>query len=107
MLHDYFALCIGLMLIIYSIVILVFPPKFDNWFYGVRTSFTLKNPTIWAEGQKYFGISILGIGFIFSILGSFNIPNLIPNVAMVVVIIVLWGLSKFIVHKILLKKFPN
>ncbi len=105
MLHEYITLSIGLTLIIYSIVILAFPPKFGNQFYGVRTNFTLKDPTIWADGQKFFAVSILAIGFIFSILGCFKIPDKIPNIAMFLLLITLWGLSRFIVHKILSKKF--
>ncbi len=67
------------MLIILSIIILVFPPKFGNQFYGIRTNQTLLSEATWAKGQKLFAISILGIGFIFSILGSFKLPGKNPK----------------------------
>ena len=105
MLHEYLTLSIGLLLILLSIIILVFPPKFGNQFYGVCTPLTLKNAAIWTYGQKLFSISILCIGFIFCILGSFGIPNKIPDVAMFGILVALWTLSKFIVHRILSLKF--
>lgn len=107
MLHEYLTFSIGLLLILLSIIILAFSPKFGNQFYGIHTNLTVKNATVWASEQKLFAISILSIGFIFTLLGSFGIPDKIPNIYMFGILVGLWILSKFFVHKILSKKFPD
>jgi uncharacterized membrane protein len=96
----------GLFLIFFAILILVFPPKFGNIFYGVTTKWTLKNETIWATGQKLFAISMIIIGLLFFAIGNFKQDEDIPSFSMVILLIGLWGLSKYIVHKILEKKYP-
>jgi uncharacterized membrane protein len=103
--HEYLTPAIGLFLILCGVAIFIFPPKFGNKFYGVRTNWTLKNPTLWAEGQKLFAFSIMGIGSIFVIIGSFKIQDKVPNLAMILLLFALWTLSKAIVHKILSKKY--
>ena len=107
MLHDYFTFAAGLLLIIYSLIILVLPPKFGNIFYGVRTIWTLKSNAIWAKGQRLFAIAIMLIGVIFSFLGSFKLPDQIPNNVMFLLLIALWTLSKYIIHKILSNKYTT
>ncbi len=61
--------------------------------------------TIWADGQKLFAVSGICIGFIFSILWIFKIHNELPNIAMFGILVVLWTISKYVVHKLLLKKY--
>ena len=95
---------IGLTLILYAIITFVFPPKFGNVFYGVTTKLTLKNETIWAAGQKLFAISIFIIGLVFLLIGALKLRTDIPSFLL---LIVLWGLSKYFVHKILEKKYPD
>ena|SRR5258705_12211253 len=96
----------GLFLILFAILMFVFPPKFGNVYYGVTTKWTLKNEAIWATGQRLFGISIMIIGLLFFVLGNFKLHEDIPSFSMVILLIGLWGLSKYIVHKILDKKYP-
>jgi len=105
MLHDYLTLGIGLMLITISSVILVFPPKIDNQFYGIRTKLTEMSATIWVDGQRLFAISGIGIGFIFSILWIFKIHNEFFNIALFGILVGLWAISKYVVHQILSKKY--
>lgn len=103
--HEYLNLGVGLLLILCSVILFVFPPKFGNQSYGIRTSWTIKSATLWTEGQKLFAFSILGIGSIFVIIGSFKIQDKVPNFAMVLLLFALWTISKAIVHKILSKRY--
>ena len=97
---------IGLFLIIIAICIFIFPPKFGNLFFGVNTKWTLKNETVWAAGQKLFAKSIIIIGVIFFAIGNLNMPEDIPPFSIVLLLIGLWTLAKYFVHKILERKFP-
>src|SRR6187549_1037828 len=98
---------IGLFLMITAIFILIFPPNFGNLFFGINTKWTQKNETVWAAGQKLFAKSIIIIGLIFFVIGSFNIREYLPSFSMVLLLIGLWSLSKYIVHKILERKYPD
>lgn len=102
--HNYISFISGLIFILYSIAIILFPPKFGNIFYGFRTKWTMKNKVTWYDGQKLFAVSLIITGLIFSILGGLKIDDNIPPYAMFALLIILWTLSKFIVHKILAKK---
>lgn len=103
--HEYLTTGVGLLLILCAVALLVFPPKYGNQRYGIQTNWTIKSATLWAEGQKLFAFSILGIGSIFVIIGSLKLQDSIPNYAMVLVLYVLWTISKAIVHKILSRRY--
>ena len=62
---------------------------------------------VWATGQRLFAFSFIGIGFVFSIIGIFKIDDKIQGFPMVIVLIGLWVLARFVVHKILGTKFSN
>jgi uncharacterized membrane protein len=98
---------IGIFLIIVGICTFIFPPKFGNPFYGIITKLTLKNQTVWAAGQKLFAISIIIIGLIFFVISNFNIREDLPSFSMILLLIGLWSLSKYFVHKILERKYPH
>ena len=105
--HQNIDLLIGLFLLLISICTLFFPPKFGNVFYGVTTKWTLKNETVWATGQKLFAISILIIGLVFLLIGTLKLRADFPSFLMVLLLIGLWSLSKYFVHKILERKYPG
>jgi len=98
---------IGIFLVLSSVCIFIFPPKFSNVFYGVTTKRTLKSATVWATAQKLFAISIIIIGLIFFVIGNLKLPEEIPSFSMVILLIGLWNLSKYFVHKILERKYPG
>ena len=104
--HQNIDILIGVLFLLISMSIFLFPPKFGNTFYGISTKWTLKNETIWTYGQKLFAISILIISFVFIIIGILQLRENIPSYLMVFLLIGLWTLSKFIVHKILERKYP-
>jgi len=95
---------VGLFLILYSCAMIFFPPKFDNMFYGVRTTWTLKNKMLWTTGQRLFAYSILIIGIILIILGVLHIDELIKPFPMVLIIICLSTITKYFVHQKLQSK---
>ncbi len=106
-LHQNIDILIGLFLFLFAICTFVFPPKFGNVFYGVTTKWALKNETIWAAGQKLFGISIFIIGLVFLLIGTLKLRTDIPSFSMVLLLVGLWSLSKYFVHKILERKYPG
>jgi uncharacterized membrane protein len=98
---------IGLLILLIAICTFVFPPKFGNIFYGVTTIWTLKNERIWAAGQKLFAISTFIIGLIFLLIGTLKQQADIPSFSMVILLVGLWSLSKYFIHKILEKRYPG
>ena len=105
--HQNIDILVGVFLILCSLSIFIIPPKYGNVYYGVTTKLTLKNEKVWAAGQKLFAISIFAIGLIFIVIGNLSIRNDIPSFSKVLLLIGLWGISKYFVHKILEKKFPT
>lgn len=105
--HQNIDTLIGIFLLIISLSLFVFPPKFGNTFYGVTTHWTRKNETIWATGQKLFAISIFLMGSVFLIIGMLKLRADIPSFTMVFLLIVLWVMSKYLVDKILERKYAQ
>jgi len=105
--HEYVDIYVGLILILCSLCIFIFPPKFGNDFYGIITKRTLLNETVWVTGQKLFAVSIIAIGAIYIILGNLKLRDVIPDFVKFILLIGLWNLSKYIVDKVLEKKYPT
>ena len=105
--HQNIDVLVGVFLIFCSLCIFIIPPKYGNAYYGVTTKLTLTNEKVWAAGQRLFGISTFAIGLIFIVIGNLSLRNDIPNFSKVLLLIGLWSISKFFVHKILKKKFPT
>ena len=105
--HEYIDIYVGLFLILCSLCIFIFPPKFGNEFYGIPTKLTVQNETVWAVGQKLFAASIIVIGVIYIIMGNLKLREEIPNFVKVILLIGLWNLAKYVVHKALKKNYPD
>jgi uncharacterized membrane protein len=103
--HNYISIFSGLILIISAVAILLFPPKFGNFLFGIRTSHTMKNKASWYAGQKFFAFAIFITGIIFFLLGGLKLDDNIPPFAMFGLLFTSWFISKLIVHKILASKF--
>ncbi len=58
-------------------------------------------------GQKLFAIAIFIIGLIFFTIGSLKLHEDIPDFTMFFILAALWIVSKYVVHKILEKRFAN
>jgi uncharacterized membrane protein len=89
-----FSVIIGILLILYAIAVLFFPPTFGSYFYGIRTKLTMTNKMIWASGQRLFAFSLIGIGFVFSIIGVLKIDEKMQRFPMVIVLVGLWALAR-------------
>ncbi len=105
--NQHIDILVGTFLILSAFCIFIFPPKFGNNFYGVTTNWTLKNKTLWVSGQKLFAMSIIIIGLIFFVIGNLKIHTEISSLPMFLILIALWTVSKYFVHKILQKKHNN
>ena len=103
--HQHIDTLVGVFLILCSLSILIFPPKFGNKFYGITTKWTIKNESVWASGQKLFAISVIIIGLAFCVIGNLKIREEIPSPTMFFILVALWMASKYFVHKILQKKY--
>jgi len=98
---------IGIFLILLATCNFIFPPKFGNVYYGVTTKWTIKNETIWFAGQKLFAIAMIIIGLIIFIVGELRLRGDVLSFSTVLLLIGLWSLSKYFVHKILERKYPG
>ena len=105
--HQHIDTLVGGFLILCSLCIFIFPPRFGNKFYGITTKWTLKNETVWLTGQKLFATAIIIIGLIFLTIGSLKIHEEIPPFIMFLILVVLWTTSRYFVHKILEKRYNN
>lgn len=67
---------IPLIMVVVGFVMIKFPKKRINWFYGYRTSNAMKNQETWDFSQKYSGKMMLQFGLI-SLLPSiiFTLPT--------------------------------
>ena len=97
----------GLFLVLYSLAMFIFPPKFGNFFYGVCTKGTMQNAFAWAKGQKLFAVSLLAIGIIFFGLGSFIINDQVHPFFYVLLLIALCNISKYLINKYLGNNYPD
>ena len=98
---------IGIFLMLIATCNFIFPPKFGNVYYGVSTKWTLKNEIVWAAGQKLFAISMNIMGLIFFIVGELRQLDVTLPFSAVLLLIGLWTLTKYFVHKILERKYPG
>lgn len=104
--HNFIDIGVGLFSVLFSLIILIFPPKFGSDFYGITTKQTLRDKTTWAAGQKLFALSLIAIGVLFILIGNTNLRDTIPAFAKFALLIGLWISSKYIVNKIIETKYP-
>ncbi len=78
---------------------LVFPPKYKNYWYGINTKWTVFNEESWAVGQKLFAYCHIGMGLIFIIAGLFISVANVHGFSFVLLLIALWKMSTYFVNK--------
>lgn len=100
-------LIFGICLILTSLIIIIFPPKFGKRILSLRTKQTLRKEETWSYGQKLFSIALTVIGIIYLILAFFDFPRggQFFGVIFVLIALIAYKLSIFIIDKIILKKF--
>lgn len=102
---------IGIIFILSALIMLRFPPKKINHFYGYRTPNAMRNQQTWDFSQKYSSIKMLQLG-IFLFVVSFL--NLVVSISYEISVYLGLGFSilgciyMFIVtENAIKKKFPN
>jgi uncharacterized membrane protein len=98
---------IGLVLFLYGLVTLIFPPKFGNDMFGICTKMTMLNKEIWKHGQKLLAYTLMSFGLINAIIGLIRNKYQVDYWIGVLLLIAFWQLTKFIINKILTKKYPD
>lgn len=100
-----FSVIAGLLLVLFGSAMILFPPKFGSFFYGVRTKWTMKDKVVWKTGQRNFAFSIMIIGIILATTGFLKIGQLTNPFLIPLLVIALWVIAKYFVHKNLKNKF--
>ncbi|AKD03485.1 SdpI family protein [Pontibacter korlensis] len=59
----------GLLVLLIGVVINVRPPKHNNWFYGFRTHYSMRNIENWREANIYYAKLLIGIGVVSVVAG--------------------------------------
>ncbi len=95
----------GLALIIYGIVIVLFPPKYGDDIFGIYTKITMRTKSIWLRGQKLLAYALISMGLIYVIIGSLKDRYQIRYTFGVISLIVFWKLTKYLINKFLAKKY--
>ena len=72
------AILISILLLIISIIVLLFPPKRINSFYGYRTTKSMKSIENWKISNHFFTIGVIIISS-FNILFFYILSSLITN----------------------------
>ena len=102
-----FSVLIGLLFLLFALIMILVPPQFGNYLYGVSTKLTLRNETVWFAGQKLFAFSYIGIGIILILLGALKIEDKIHVFPKAILVIALWIIAKYFVHRILLNRYSK
>ncbi len=101
----------GLVFIIAGYIMLKFPPKRINSFYGYRTNLSMKNQLHWDFAQKYSAITMIKLGFLMTISAGFFLFFYIDEttgiIFSLVCILLLSGFLIWRVEKALKEKFKN
>jgi uncharacterized membrane protein len=98
---------VGILLIVYSIIVFIIPPKFMNGTFGIKTKMTSINEEIWYSGQRLLAISLIILGLIFGIMGLFKIQEKYMYIVLAILLIASWFRIKNVIDIILEKRYPN
>lgn len=102
---------VGIIFVITALILLRFPPKKINYFYGYRTSASMTNQERWDFSQKYSAVKMLQLGiYLFAI----SFLNLLIDISQEVSVFIGIGLLilgciyMFVTtEKAIKKNFPN
>lgn len=64
------SILIGTIFIICGFILLYMPPKHINPIYGYRTKRSMKNMTLWKEGNTYSAMLLIKYGIAYSVIGT-------------------------------------
>ncbi len=97
----------GLAVIISGALYMIVPPKYNSSWYGIKTPITTKSEDAWKYGHKLFAIGFFILGAVLFLIGLTPLKKMLLKVMGALLIVVFWQLSRFIVHKMILKKYPK
>jgi uncharacterized membrane protein len=64
---------VGIIFIVTALILLRFPPKKINYFYGYRTPASMKSQEAWDFSQKYSATKMLQLGFFLVAISFINL----------------------------------
>jgi hypothetical protein len=97
----------GLVLILYGILIILFPPKYGSNMFGIFTKITIRTKDIWLHGQKLYAYALIILGLIYLFLTIIRNIYQLKYLVGVILLIVFLKLTRFSINIILTKKYPN
>lgn len=62
----------GLLLVLFGYIFLKYPPKRINWFYGYRTSSSMKSQERWDFAQRHSARGMMRVGLYMLLAGLFG-----------------------------------
>nr|WP_262896437.1 SdpI family protein [Adhaeribacter terrigena] len=88
-----------------------FPPKKINWYYGYRTSTSMRNHEVWKAGNRYASQLLWQLGLVMFLFGVFTFP-LPPSaftgiLAGILLMLLLVGGMYFLTERYLKKHFDE
>lgn len=103
------SLIIAVLFIVFGFLLMKYPPKNINGMYGYRTSMSMKNQDTWEISQKHSGFSMLVIGVINGIFGSWSIiqPMGINNEVAQLLFLLISAIALIIIEEMHLMKLFN
>lgn len=107
MLHINLITVSGLAVILTGVLYMIIPPKYNSSWYGIKTPITTKSEEVWNYGHKLFAIGFFILGAVLIVMGLTPLKKMLLKVMGALLIVVFWQVSKYIVHKMILKKYPN
>ena len=98
---------IGIALLLYGILIILFPPKYGDDMFGILTKMTMRNKDAWVHGQKLFAYALMAMALIFIILSILKNLYNFDYLISLFIFFASWILTKYAINRILIKKYSN
>lgn len=99
----------GVLTVIFGFIFLKYPPKRINWFYGYRTSGSMKSQKRWDFAQKYSARGMIQAGFLMipaGLLGGWlPLKPVVAAFLSIPVILAFYGVLIYRTEKALKEKF--
>lgn len=103
------SLIVSIFFIIFGFLLMKYPPKSINAMYGYRTPLSMKNQDTWDVAQKHSGLSMIILGVINGILGSWSIiqPMAINKETVQLLFLLIGSTVMIVIEEIHLRKLFN
>lgn len=98
----------GCLVLLIGFILLKWPPKRINWFWGFRTHYSMRDMENWKEGNRYYAKLILGIGALsvfISLICYYMLPLLVSLLLPLAIMLLLFMLSIYLTNEHLKRKY--